>query len=96
MVKVKVPLLELVCVAPGKEILVTSLLSETTAVNVMVLLWSEVLSSIAEAEALFVKLWIVGFWSSSFWIVKLTSSVTLFPAASVTVIVCVSLLYPQE
>jgi hypothetical protein len=61
LVNVKVPLLELVCVAPGKEILVTSLLSETTAVNVTVLLWSLVLSAIALFETLFVKLVIVGF-----------------------------------
>ena len=87
--------MELVWVAPVNEILVTSLLSLTAVVKVMVWLWAEVLSSIAFPEELLVKLEIVGFWSSIFWIVKLTSSVTLFPAASVTVNVWVSLVFPK-
>ena len=61
----------------------------------MVWLWEEVLSSIAFPDVLFVKLEIVGFWSSIFWIVILTSSVTLLPAASVTVSVWVSLVFPK-
>ena len=53
------------------------------------------MSSIEFPEVLFVKLEIVGFWSSIFWIVKLTSSVTLLPAASATVSVRLSVLEPK-
>ena len=78
---------------PGILTFDTLTLSVAETENVTVLLWSLVLSSIVVSSA--VKLLIDGLWSSLFVILISISSVILLPAASVTVAVNVSLLFPK-
>ena len=85
--------LTLVCVAPVKPILSIPTLSVTTAVKVTVSLWSLVFTVIVVLLAL--RLLITGFWSSPFVILIVIVSVTLFPAASATVNVGVSVAEPK-
>ena len=68
-------------------------LSLTTVVNVTVSVWSLVLTVMVLLLAL--RLVITGFWSSPFVILIVIVSVTLFPAASETVNVGVSVAEPK-
>ena len=93
MVKIYVPLFELLNVVPGRETVLMATLSLATTVKARVADWTLVVN--ATVPELTEKLVIVGFWSSTLLTVIFKVSLTELLFVSVTVNVNVSVVLPK-